>query len=79
MAKPPAKRPRGRPPTGSTPSKDRTAKSREALAREGGKRLDIRLSPDGALHLDTIMAAENCTKTAAVHIALSAYVWSRSL
>ena len=70
------KLPRGRPPTtGTTPGKVRSAKSRANLERAGGHRLSINLGPEAALHLASVMVAENFdTQRAAVEHVLKAYV-----
>jgi hypothetical protein len=62
---------RGRPPTGATPSAERTTASRATLAQAGGRRLEIRLTSEGAENLDAIMARDGTSQTAAVHEALA--------
>lgn len=47
----------GRPATGRTPDKDRTEKSRQALLAAGGRRLDVRLSPEATEALAKIRGA----------------------
>ncbi len=64
-------RKRGRPiTTGTTPAKDRKAKERAAAAANGGKRLHVLLTPEGARHLRQIMDDNDVDLTRAVHIAL---------
>lgn len=53
-AAPPVKRKPGRPRTGVTPLAERKRKSAEALLKAGGRRLEIRLTPDGAQHLEEV-------------------------
>lgn len=62
---------RGRPvTTGTTPAKERKAKERAAATQQGGKRLHIMLTAEGARHLQQIMDDHDATQTRAVHIAL---------
>lgn len=74
-----AKRPPGRPPTGETPVKLRKAKSALALSLSGGRRLEIRLSGEGAGHLAAVHADNpGLNDTQAVHLALAWYANRKS-
>lgn len=68
---PPAPK-RGRPvTTGTTPAKVRKAKSRAIATQEGGKRLHVMLTAEGARHLQEIMKDRSISQTEAVHFALA--------
>ncbi len=70
-------RKRGRPiTTGTTPAKQRKAKSRATATQEGGERLHVMLTAEGARHLRQIMADNGMTKTEAVHDALERAAWN---
>jgi hypothetical protein len=63
---------RGRPvTTGTTPAKVRKANSRAAATQEGGERLHVMLTPEGARHLRDIMKDRGLNKTEAVDFALA--------
>ena len=71
----PAKRRPGRPATGETPVKLRNAKAALSLAQSGGRRLEIRLSGEGAAHLAAVHSDNpGLNDTQAVHLALACYV-----
>lgn len=76
---PPAKRKPGRPATGQTPVQERKEKSLAKLARAGGRRLEIRLTPDGAKHLDEVHKDHpGLNDTEAMLLALRWYASRRS-
>lgn len=63
---------RGRPiTTGTTPAKDRKAKERATAAEQGGERLHVMLTPEGARNLRQIMQDRGLNKTEAVDFALA--------
>ena len=71
-ALPMAKRTRGRPvTTGTTPAKDRKAKERATATEQGGGRLHVMLTAEGARHLRAIMEDRGLNKTEAVDFALA--------
>lgn len=75
----PPKRKPGRPRTGVTPLKERKRKSAEALLKAGGRRLDIRLQPQGAADLEEVHKDHpGLDDSAAVHLALRWYASRRS-
>lgn len=68
----PPKPKRGRPvTTGTTPAKVRKAKSRATATQEGGERLHVMLTAEGARHLREIMKDRGLNKTEAVDFALA--------